>query len=199
MTLEPILYTASGVAIIDPPWSFKAYSSKGNKKSPKYSLMEIEALRALRPCVNSLLAKDAVVLMWSTSPHLASAMALLTDWGLTYKSYMVWAKDRQAMGYWSRSNCEIVLVATKGKPRAPKMGTQGLSLFRAPPMEQRNSAKPETLHHWAEKHYPEASKLELFARRERDGWNCIGNELGKQIMPHGIFNCKINGETNVCV
>ena len=41
----------------------------------------------------------------------------------------------------------------------------------------KHSAKPEHLQDSLEKMFPMGNKLELFARRERNGWTCIGNEV----------------------
>lgn len=46
----------------------------------------------------------------------------------------------------------------------------------------RHSAKPEDLQQSLETMFPVARKLELFARRIRPGWTCLGNEIdGKDI------------------
>lgn len=41
----------------------------------------------------------------------------------------------------------------------------------------RHSAKPEDLQDSLELMFPKTSKLELFARRHRPGWVCLGNEI----------------------
>ena len=41
----------------------------------------------------------------------------------------------------------------------------------------RHSAKPEHLQDSLEIMFPKAQKLELFARRHRSGWTCLGNEI----------------------
>ena len=41
----------------------------------------------------------------------------------------------------------------------------------------RHSAKPENLQDSLETMFPKARKLELFARRIRPGWTCLGNEI----------------------
>ncbi len=174
------------VAIVDPPWSFKTRSDKGKGRNPKYDVMSFEDMRALGPAVRQIMEKQSVLLMWSTAPHLKDAMALLATWGFEYKSYMVWKKKKTATGYWSRSNCEIVLIGTRGQPGAPKRGTQSPSVFSGKPLEKRHSSKPDFLHKWVEKHYPDARKLELFARRERKGWTTVGSDLGTLITPLGI-------------
>ena len=40
----------------------------------------------------------------------------------------------------------------------------------------RHSAKPETLQNSLDIMFPDSSKIEIFARRQRSGWICLGNE-----------------------
>jgi N6-adenosine-specific RNA methylase IME4 len=42
-----------------------------------------------------------------------------------------------------------------------------------------HSQKPEEVRDSIDRLYPDASKLELFARSERPGWDAWGNEVGK--------------------
>lgn len=41
----------------------------------------------------------------------------------------------------------------------------------------KHSAKPEHLQNSLEIMFPDSKKIELFARRKREGWHCIGNEV----------------------
>jgi N6-adenosine-specific RNA methylase IME4 len=41
----------------------------------------------------------------------------------------------------------------------------------------KHSRKPDHLQNSLEIMFPDTEKLEIFARRERDGWTCIGNEV----------------------
>ena len=41
----------------------------------------------------------------------------------------------------------------------------------------KHSKKPDCAYKMLEDMFPNASKIELFARNERDGWDCFGNEI----------------------
>lgn len=41
----------------------------------------------------------------------------------------------------------------------------------------RHSQKPENLQNSLEKMFPDANRLEIFARKNKEGWTCLGNEL----------------------
>jgi N6-adenosine-specific RNA methylase IME4 len=40
-----------------------------------------------------------------------------------------------------------------------------------------HSRKPDEIHRRIERLYPDAAKLEMFARRPMDGWDVWGNEV----------------------
>ena len=42
-----------------------------------------------------------------------------------------------------------------------------------------HSRKPDEVAHRIEELYPNATKLEMFARETREGWAAFGNEVGK--------------------
>ena len=42
---------------------------------------------------------------------------------------------------------------------------------------KRHSQKPEISFEIIERLYPWCKKLEMYARKERDGWDCFGNEV----------------------
>jgi N6-adenosine-specific RNA methylase IME4 len=96
-------------------------------------------------------------------------------WGFSYKSSLVWVKPSPGLGYWFRSRHELLLVGTRGKPRAPAQGTQPQSVLCAP--RRGHSEKPYEVHAMIETLYPTARKLEMFARVSREGWTAWGNEV----------------------
>ena len=94
--------------------------------------MSIDELCALP--VAELAAKDCVLFLWATFPQLPEALQLIKAWGFHYKTVaFVWLKRNRkspswfyGMGYWTRGNAEICLLATKGKPKRKSAGVQRL-------------------------------------------------------------------------
>lgn len=170
------------VFIADPPWAW----SGGKKKAPKYSTMKLKELCDLAPAVKAMQGRDNLMLMWATAPTLQQAMALMATWGFAYKSFLIWRKRKLGTGFYSRNNAEIVLIGRKGRPGCPQKGEQGLTIFDGEARDARHSSKPHELHEWVERHYADARKIELFARVNRDGWNCFGFDVGSAITPTGI-------------
>ena len=109
----------------DPPWAYRTYSKKGQGRSAEshYPTMCIEDIKALP--VGELAAKDCALFLWITFPCLCEALEVLTAWGFSYKTVaFVWVKQNRrnddlftGMGYWTRANAEICILATKGHPK----------------------------------------------------------------------------------
>ena len=121
-----------GVIYADPPTAFKTRSARGMGRSAErhYPSMSWEELSALD--VKSIAAPDSVLLLWTTWPHLLNSLALIEAWGFTYKTggfdwmkadgtqidmFDPAIKADMKMGYWTRSNSEPCLLATRGNPK----------------------------------------------------------------------------------
>jgi N6-adenosine-specific RNA methylase IME4 len=84
------------------------------------------------------------------------------------------------MGRLFRQTHEICLIGTRGKILKQLANKSQRSVSFGENL--RHSAKPDDLQDSLEIMFPKARKLELFARRLRSGWTCLGNEIdGKDI------------------
>jgi N6-adenosine-specific RNA methylase IME4 len=129
--------------------------------------------------------------MWATMPKLDVAIALGKAWGLTYKTVaFTWVKINEShtgvwftqpmstdvwkmgLGYWTRGNAELVLLFTWG---SPKRKAKDISQVVVAPVT-RHSEKPEAAQDRIER-LVDGPYCELFARRVRDNWFCLGNEI----------------------
>jgi N6-adenosine-specific RNA methylase IME4 len=162
---HPIIYA-------DPPWRYEHAESRTREIENQYPTMELEAICALP--VHEVTTDDAVLFLWATSPKLAEAMHVIEAWGFTYRTCMVWDKERIGMGYYARQQHELLLIATKGQPPAPAPEARPPSVIRAPRGE--HSAKPERFYEIIEGMYGPLPKLELFCRSPRSGWKVWGNQ-----------------------
>lgn len=173
------------VVLMDPPWSYHGDQTKMGAAANHYPTMTDAELRALD--IRSLLHKHSVVFMWATLPRLDFAVDVLRDWGLTYRGTpFVWVKTRAdgvpigAQGVRPsivKPTTELVLAASltaKGRPM--KLADEGVPHVVMAP-RQEHSRKPDEVHRRIERLYPDASKAELFARREVPGWTVWGNEV----------------------
>lgn len=174
------------VVLLDPPWSYYGAQDKWGAAAKFYPTMTDDELREFP--IQQLLNKKAVIFMWATSPRLDFAIQLLSDWGLHYRGVaFTWVKTKKdgitpigAQGVRPsvvKPTAEYVLVASnvaKGRP-LPLADESVSNIVLAPKTE--HSRKPDEIHRRIERLYPNATKLELFARRQMDGWKVWGNEL----------------------
>ena len=139
--------------------------------------------------VGSLAAPDCVLFNWATWPHLPNHLELIKAWGFTYKTCAFdWTKadasqidmfrddvdGRMGNGYWTRSNTEFCLLATRGNPK--RLHADVRMAIIEPRRE--HSRKPDCVHGRIER-LVAGPYLELFARQQRPGWTLWGNETDK--------------------
>ena len=111
----------------DPPWRYTAKKVQGAAEN-HYPTMGINELCALP--VADLAAKDSALFLWATFPQLPEALRLIRAWGFTFKAVaFVWLKLNKksptwfyGLGYWTRGNAEICLLAKRGKPKRRSAG-----------------------------------------------------------------------------
>ena len=164
----------------DPPWTFKTYSERGQKKSPQahYSCLPIEAIAALP--VADLAAADCWLLLWTCAPLLDVAFDVLAAWRFDYVSRTAWRKitcnglERLGPGYVVRTVHEDILIARRGRPA---IGKPFKSIFDGEARE--HSRKPESFYRHAEQFAPGARRLDLFSRQRRPGWSVWGDQIDK--------------------
>lgn len=170
---EPAPLEAVGtfpVIYVDPPWRYDFAASSTRQIENHYPTMHLDDIKALSVPA----ADDAVLLMWATSPKLREAFEVLDAWGFTYVTSMVWVKDRIGMGYYARSRHELLLIAKRGALPVPDPEDRPDSVIEAP--LGKHSEKPDAVYEIIEHMYPLHRKVELFARRARDGWAAWGNQ-----------------------
>ena len=163
------------VFVVDCPWRTETWSEAGMDRAADnhYPTMSLEELVALD--VPSIVAKNAVLFMWATGPHLRQAFTVLEAWGFEYKTILTWDKMVAGTGKWLLNQTEHLLICTKGDVPAPGSELIISSLYRA--KKGKHSAKPERILNWIDLLYPDVPKIELFRRGEaRKGWAAWGNE-----------------------
>lgn len=172
------------VVLADPPWSYYGAQDKWAAAAKFYALMPDKDILALP--MGRLLKPTSVLFLWATSPRLDFAVRCLGAWDLHYRGMgFVWVKTRkdgQPIGAQGvrpsiiKPTTEYVLVGSpvaKGRPM-PVADESIRQVVMA--CKQAHSAKPPDVHERIERLYPTASKIELFARQKRIGWDSWGDE-----------------------
>lgn len=154
------------VIVADPPWT---YETGNNLPYPTMSLEEIKKLP-----VPTIADGNSILWLWTTNAHLRVAFDVLDAWGFEYKALLTWVKDRMGTGEWLRGQTEHCLLAVRGHPVFIH-GQHGTVLNAA---RREHSRKPEKFYDVVEAICP-GSKLEMFARGKRDGWQAFGNDTDR--------------------
>lgn len=177
------------VIYADPPWTFKVYSGKGKSRSAEnhYDTMDQIGIEALGEHVQTLADDDCALFLWAVMPQLPEALKVIEAWGFTYKTAgFTWVKQNKVgpgfkwgMGYWTRSNAELCLLATSGTPA--RLAKDVEQLVIAP--VGAHSSKPSIVQDRIER-LVVGPYLEMFARRPRQNWTVWGNEVTEDLVTH---------------
>lgn len=189
------------VIYADPAWEQKAgrplsggYKKKDgvqvfNPKSNKsvdlpYNTMKFEDIVNLP--VGSLTDDDCHLYLWVTNKYLMKAEQVIKAWGFKYSTTLVWAKKPigSGMGGTFKVSTEFLIFATKGKVNNLVKEKINGTWFE----EKRqyvngypcHSKKPDFFYELIEK-VSRGSKLELFSRNNREGWDAWGDEVEDSI------------------
>jgi len=183
--------------LADPPWAFNLWWGGRTNDTPAgvpsratvphYQVMKEEELNSLP--VSALAADDCVLFLWTCWPVLPWSLRTIEAWGFTYKTCgFCWVKahakqidmfrddiePHMTLGYWTRSNSEVCLLATKGKPKRKSADVKQAIIEP----RREHSRKPDDIHARIER-LVEGPYLEMFARQRRQGWDAWGNETDK--------------------
>ena len=167
------------VILADPPWAYEMFNRLPGRGTAQeyYPTMTPEDIAALP--VSELAEKDCALFLWATFPCLPQAIDLVRAWGFAYKTVaFTWVKTTAkiwepfvGLGMWTRSNAEICLLATRGKPKRQAADVQQVILS---PVRE-HSRKPDEQYRRIER-LLEGPYCELFARYPRPNWTVWGNE-----------------------
>lgn len=181
----------------DPPWSFKTYSEKGKEKKSAelhYDCMTIDDIYNLP--VQDISNEDCILFLWITNPMLQEGLETIKRWGFKYKTVgFSWYKKNKiadsffwGLGYWTRANVELCLIATKGHPTRINKGVHQvindedeLDTEQFTSIIREHSRKPDEVREKIIKLCGDLPRIELFARQQSDGWDVWGNEVENSI------------------
>ncbi len=164
--------------VADPPWTFgDKLPGPGRGAAKHYSTMTIAEIEsfALPP-----ISDDAYLFLWRVASQVEEAYRVVRAWGFVPKTEFVWIKRTVngkrwfGMGRTLRAEHEVAIVASRGRPSVLSRSIR--STFEAPVPARGHSAKPEAFFELVES-LVAGPRLELFARRKRPDWTCLGNEI----------------------
>jgi len=163
--------------VADPPWDYPEGFALGpghgtlEVRPLPYPPMTLEDIAELP--VSELADKRCRLFLWTTNRYLPDAFDIIESWGFRYRQTLVWHKtDANLPSSIAPNSAEFLLVAQKGFPG--RLGTLPSAVISAT-RSGGHSTKPEVWLDYIEAVSPEP-RLELFARRQRIGWDTWGNE-----------------------
>jgi N6-adenosine-specific RNA methylase IME4 len=172
----------AGAIMADPPLPFKAWSRKGEGRSPQqhYACLVVEQLSAIP--MASVAAPDCFLFLWVPLCNVFVVEPLMNAWGFRFSgSAFVWAKQNRSgigwhmgLGKGTRHSVETCWLGRRGNPKRLSAGVRELII--APIRE--HSRKPDELYMRIEE-FCDGPFLELFARQRWPGWTAVGDELDK--------------------
>jgi len=165
--------------VADPAWLFGDSLPGGGRGAAKhYKCMKLkDIMNFMIPPMED----NSRLLLWRVAAMQQEALDVARAWGFNQKSEMVWVKMAgngrlyTGMGHQVRNAHEVCLICTRGSPTRNDMKQR--SVFFAPKPKQ-HSAKPDRFYRIVQRLYP-GPYVELFARQQRPGWTCFGDEIDK--------------------
>lgn len=164
--------------VADPPWSYLNGAVPMGGVDKHFDTMANEDIAALP--VAELAEDDAHLYLWVTNPRLfaqdhdhgVGPHEIMQRWGFRYTTMLTWLKPGLGLGYYFRGSTEHVLFGVRGSLPIPGP-IRIANWFQAG--RSAHSRKPEAFLDLVESVSP-GPYLELFARRQRLGWDTWGNE-----------------------
>ena len=170
--------------VSDPPWKYGKWGKasvapRGSSYSPTdsnmpYKTMSVEEISAIP--VSEIADKNCDLYLWTTSKYLPDSFSVLTAWGFKYCQTLTWCKKPKGLGQGGLycPTTEFCLLARKGS--MPKGKTRIDTTWWQVKRTMKHSQKPEFFQDIIELQSDEP-RIELFARRERPGWDVWGDEV----------------------
>ncbi len=166
--------------VIDPPWPQTMTGKRNRPRHHKaialpYNTLTVEEIATFP--LSSLCAVGAHVYLWCTNKTLPDAFGVLSAWGVRYHLCLPLVKRSGIVpcnGY--VFGAEYCLLGFYGRPMQKFTGIGKLNWLETNPIPGQHSAKPDSFYSLVESMSP-GPRVDLFARKQRSGWTCWGDEL----------------------
>ena len=171
----------------DPPWRFKVWSRDtglGRSADSHYPTMTLDDIKNLP--IQDISGDDSILFLWVPCPMLQEGLEVIEKWGYHFKTVgFTWIKENKksdslffGMGYYTRANTELCLLATRGKPKRIDASVPQVLISKI----REHSQKPDEVRDKIVQLMGNLPRIELFATHGFEGWTSIGFEVdGKDI------------------
>jgi N6-adenosine-specific RNA methylase IME4 len=184
----------------DPPWNFSSNSKAkpGRNARRHYDCMSLEEIARLP--VEAHAADDCLLAMWITGPLLVlgAHIPIFHAWGFkptamgftwiklngnSSRNFFTRSDVFSGGGFTTRKNAEFVVFGKRGRSVREDAGISEVIISAV----RQHSQKPEEFHERMQR-YTSGPRLELFARQERPGWTCRGDQVRKFTGPRDAIS-----------
>lgn len=171
--------------LADPPWQFQNRTGKmapEHKRLSRYPTMSLQEIKDLP--VEAVVKDTAHLYLWVPNALLPEGLEVMSHWGFTYKTNLIWYKirkdggpDRRGVGFYFRNVTEVILFGVRGKnARTLQPGRSQENIIST--QKREHSRKPDEQYDLIEA-CSLGPYLEIFARGPRKGWFGWGNQADK--------------------
>lgn len=179
------LYTTKNkydLILADPPWKQR----KGGIRSvrPKqgraldYPTLNMEDIKQHLILADKMTGNQAILFLWTIDKFLFTAQEMAESLGYKLHARMIWNKVTGIPAAFTvRYGHEYLLYMYKGNLLPVDSSARGKIHTVFTEQAKKHSQKPEIAYQIIETLYPTTKKLEMYARKARDGWDCWGNEV----------------------
>lgn len=166
----------------DPPWK----QSKGGKKLVRpnssgkeldYQTISLDEIKLHLQVATEHTTENGILFLWTIDKYLFEAQKIAEELGYKLHARMIWNKVTGIPAAFTiRFGHEYLLFMYKGKllPVAKEQRGKFHSVFTE--QVKRHSQKPQIAYEIIEHLYPNCQRLEMYARNQRNGWDCWGDE-----------------------
>ena len=191
---KPMQMKKYNLIVVDPPWQIKKIKSKQrpNQISMDYPMMTLDEINFLK--IKDISEDNSWCFLWTTQKYLWESKSILESWGFNYLATMVWQKTYGISAgmplYGFRWNCEFILIGRRGKHKMFPRNKLIPFVFQAENV--RHSEKPQKFYDLIKDLGDK--RIDIFARKKREGWDSWGNEVDSNIDITLINDKKGNNE-----
>lgn len=165
------------VIVVDPPWRMEKIKRQSRPKQIGFDYETLTVKDIMKLDISSISEKNCFCFIWTTQKYLPKTFLILKHWGFKYLLTMTWNKKNGLCLFGFHWKTEYVLVGYKGKPKIYKNGKAIPTVFNESSW-RKHSVKPNIFYNLIEK--LGNKRIDVFARKKREGWDAWGNEINQQ-------------------
>ena len=173
--LERLVGRGFDLLVSDPPWPMNKTGKRASRPNqgtrldyPTMSLAEIAGMP-----VAGCAADNAMLFLWTTHSFLRAAFDVMDAYGFSYQRTLTWDKGNGICLCGFHHRTEFCLFGYRGTIEVFPHRKAIPTVFAG--KSERHSAKPDEFYRMVEP--LGTNRLDIFARRPREGWTVWGNEV----------------------